>query len=272
MSKRANPAMTGAFVLGAVGLVIAGILIFGSGELLKTKYTYVMYFQGSVSGLAVGAPVEFRGVKVGSVQEAFATVDPKDLEIRIPVVVEFVQGSLHRLGAEAQDSSANIARLVELGMRAQLQVQSLLTGQQMIALDIHEDVESATVAIDADTGHPEIPTIPTTIQEFAETARQVLHTLEKVPFDEIFADAQSTLSGIEQLVNSPEVKRALVNTNRLLIEARDAVSIGAEGSPIRYELQQTLRELAEAARSLRDFADYLERHPEALVRGKGGSQ
>ncbi|MBW2268955.1 MAG: MCE family protein, partial [Deltaproteobacteria bacterium] len=132
MSKRANPAMTGAFVLGAVGLVIAGILIFGSGELLKTKYTYVMYFQGSVSGLAVGAPVEFRGVKVG---------DPKDLEIRIPVVVEFVQGSLHRLGAEAQDSSANIARLVELGMRAQLQVQSLLTGQQMIALDIHEDDE-----------------------------------------------------------------------------------------------------------------------------------
>lgn len=278
MSQRASPTAIGAFVLGALALVVVGLLVFGSGEFFKRKFRYVMYFEGSVSGLVEGAPVEFRGVKVGSVQRVSARIDPDDLDVHIPVEVEFVAGNMQHLREEG-DPETNIRRLVEAGMRAQLRVQSLLTGQQMIALDIHPGAEPAKVASDPRTGLPEIPTVPTTIQEFAQTARAVMDELERVPFDELFADFQSTLSGIEQLVNSPELRRALANVNRTMLKtqetldrAQETLSVADEDSPVRYELLVALREISEASRAVRDLADTLERHPEALVRGKGGER
>jgi len=285
MSQRAHPTAIGAFVLGALALLVAGLLVFGSGEFFKRKFRYVMYFGGSVSGLAEGAPVEFRGVKVGSVQRVSARIDPDDLVVHIPVEVEFVAGNMRHLRDE-RDPETNIDRLVESGMRAQLQVQSLLTGQQMISLDIYPDADPAEVEVDPRTGLPRIPTVPTTIQEFAQTARAVMDELERVPFDALFADLQSTLAGIEELVNSPELRQAFVNANRTmegaqealaqaeetLVQARETLAVADEDSPVRYELLVALREISEASRAVRDLADYLERHPEALVRGKAADR
>jgi len=137
--KEANPAVIGGFIIGAVVLAVAGVVALGSGKLFTETIQCVMYFEGAIQGLHVGAPVNFRGVKVGSVSNIKMQFDRKNLAVRIPVIVEFPKGAggtMELLHTDPRAPQNALAALVERGLQAQLQTESLVTGQLFVQLDI----------------------------------------------------------------------------------------------------------------------------------------
>ena len=140
MSKQASPTLIGTFVAGAIGLIVAGILIISGGKLLTTdKTSYMLYFQGSVKGLNIGSPVSFRGVNIGTVTDIQLVVGEDAAHIQIPVIIEidntkFISSAT---GKPRIDDDDSIDDLIEAGMRAQLQLQSLLTGQLFVQIDFY---------------------------------------------------------------------------------------------------------------------------------------
>ena len=354
MSKKANTTIIGVFVTGAIILAIAGILIFGGGKFFKETKEFVLFFQGSVQGLNKGAPVAFKGVRIGSVTDVRILFDNRDLSLQIPVFIEIepdrltkTQGAidLTKVVEDTKDKTI-LAYLVEKGLRAQLDMQSLVTGQLFVNLDFFPGRPARYVNID--TGYPEVPTIPSSLENLSRT-------VEQLPISELASKANRVLRAIERWLNSPELQEIVASTDQTmkhvasisekvddqikpLLSGIDRTVTEAQGlvhdirvhvspvatdvrelagetrklvgginsrlgeitsglertlkaaelalkkaesalggiedtvghdSPVRLELFNALKELSTAARSLRVFADYLERHPEALIRGKG---
>lgn len=279
MSRRASPTAIGAFVLGAIALVVGGLLTFGSGVLFRDTTTYVMYFDDSVTGLSPGSDVIFRGVKVGEVTRISATIDDQ-LDIDIPVFVE-IGGRVvqQRTGdvAQAAERGRVMPILIKRGLRAQLGLQSLVTGQLHVALDFFPD---RPAEFRGDGRIPEIPTVPSPLSEIRER-------FQELPLKEIAAEAVGVLRSLETFINSEELASSVRNLDRALValrrvaetldaklpplteSANEALSALSEDSATRYALDDALNELAAAARSVRALADYLERHPESLLSGKG---
>jgi paraquat-inducible protein B len=276
MGKKANPAVIGAFVVAAVALVVAGVLVFGRGEFLKEKVSWVSYFPGAVDGLQVGAPVTFKGVKVGQVTDIKVTLDAGDDVVRIPVHWDLERDRIALIGTEAQLAEIRDIRgkgerpltqiLIKRGLRAQLQSQSFVTGQKMIALDFFPDTPITLVGGDREEKVPEFPTTESSTEKLSKT-------IENLPIDELFTDARNALQGIDRLVRNID-SQVIPPTHATLEKAQETLAsiddMTAPGSPVRHELVNALKELGAAMRSMRVLADYLERHPEALVQGKGG--
>jgi paraquat-inducible protein B len=315
MSGKKSKTVIGAFVLGALALLVAGILFFGSGRFFTETRKFVIFFPGAVKGLEVGSPVIFRGVKVGSVTDIHIEFNSRTMTVTIPVIAEIEKDRFR--GAEL--SPRYLEELVDKGLRAQLQMQSLLTGQVAISLDFFPD--TPVVMRGTDIRYPEIPAILSTGEELQKT-------LAELPLQELVEQLQSTMKGINRLVNSPALHEAVASlgttakevqamvktielesrttaqaATRVLNQAEVflAMDKGASGEIARninqtlteiretfdktdkilqtvretaldertfYELRQALREMAEAARSIRTLADFVERHPETLLRGK----
>jgi phospholipid/cholesterol/gamma-HCH transport system substrate-binding protein len=163
--NRANPKLIGAFVVGAVALVVVGVLLLGGAQVFTAKRTFVAYFEGSVKGLNVGAPVEFQGVKIGSVTDIQLQFLTEDMELRIPVFFEFEPSKVTHVGAHADSRRQLLKPLVERGLRAQLEMQSLVTGQLLVQLGFLPDTPIHLVG---DGKILEIPTVPTAMQEVAQ--------------------------------------------------------------------------------------------------------
>ena len=136
MSVKASKALIGAFVLAALALAIAGVALFGTGKLFVPQKKYVMYFDGSVKGLSVGAPVVFRGVRIGSVTDISLQEDIEEMTVRIPVVAQ-INLNKFRMTGEGGEGSDNLRDLIDRGLRAQLQYQSIVTGQRMVGFDFY---------------------------------------------------------------------------------------------------------------------------------------
>ena len=164
MSKQANKKAIGAFVLVALALAVAAIVVFGSGKFFVKRYQFVAFFQGSVKGLRVGAPVVFRGVKIGEVTKMMIYADRAKGTFEIPVILEIEEDNVRSIGPEVKDQKQYTQALIKSGIRAQLQMQSLVTGQLMINLDFYPDTPVRLVGtqkIDIARGVTEIPTIQT---------------------------------------------------------------------------------------------------------------
>jgi paraquat-inducible protein B len=351
--------MIGLFVVGAIALLAVAIGVLGSGKLFKESTPYVMVFEGSVKGLNVGSPVVFRGVKLGSVSnirmqfnyatKTFTILVYSDFEpsqIEVTNMDEATAKKLTSAENSLEARYANMRGLIAGGLRAQLEMQSIVTGQLQIALDIYPDKPAVYAGIEKKI--QEIPTIPTTLQ-------QLTKKLESLPIEEIFNKVNLALDGIANLVQSPELKESVANLNTALKDVQSLVrnvdaqvkplsaglsetirdtqklvknadsqvaSLGTnlneaigdgrklirnvdgsvepvkvnlevtlstataalkqaeklfqdlessarEDSALMYRLTETLREVEKAARSLSTLTDYLERHPEGLLGGKG---
>jgi len=221
MSKQANPALIGAFVAGAIGLIVAGILIISGGKLLLTdKTSFVVYFQGSVNGLNIGSPVSFRGVNIGTVTGIQLVVGEKDSDIQIPVVIEIDNTKFisSQTGKPRMGGDGGIDDLIKAGMRAQLQLQSLLTGQLFIQIDFYPNTEAHLV----NSGkykktYEEIPTIPTPIERIGKL-------LEGVPLDSVMEHVISGIEGVDRLVNSGELHESIAALRRTLDDFRTLVN------------------------------------------------
>ena len=247
---------------------------------------FLVNFDGSVRGLSVGAPVEFRGIKVGSVSDIALNVDPKTLEISIPVLLE-IQPERVRSTTMVQMDKDNyeiMKTLVKRGMRAQLETGSLLTGQLFVQLDFHPDLPHQELVM---TGkYPEIPAVPATMDQLRRTVTDIMAEIRRMPLDKIAEEILETVEGANHLVNSPEAREAVHNLNaalgnvekltdrlsfsveKTLAKVRTALEVADPNSPAAVNLNSALQELSAAARSIRVLADYLEQHPEALVKGK----
>lgn len=235
------------------------------------KIPYVMFFKGSVRGLSVGAPVDFKGIKVGSVTDIQIIGDPESKEVYIPVTIEIEPQRVKLLNKSAErHPRESINALVRRGLKAQLQTGNLLTGQLFVGLDFHPDVETKLAGIEY--AHPELPTAPTTIMEIKETITNLAADIRKMPLDQIAQNILETTQGMNALVNDPDMKKLPHSTNAALVQAKQTLNTAdsaiAPDSPLQYDLANMLVEFTEAARSIRVLTDYLDRHPEVFIAGK----
>jgi paraquat-inducible protein B len=344
MAKEANKTLIGMFVVGAVALLVVALVVFGGGKFFKETNRYVAFFEGSVKGLSVGAPVMFRGVRIGKVEDFQVYYDGQEDKFKIPVLITLFPGKIHGIGFDDREFSDEQNQqlwdqMLKDGFRAELQLQSLVTGQLAIQMDFYPGRPLKLYGIEEFNLPPdikEIPTIQSGLQELTKT-------IEQIPLDKIIEDVREAIKGINKLVNSPDIAQSLKYFKQTTKEARDLLrhidekvdplftqvdqtlkdSRGlirnvdrtsddarklinnvnsriepvqtdwvattkdlrealnaAEGalesidgmvddnSEFRYQVDAFLSEITLMARSLRAFADYLERNPDALLRGK----
>jgi len=240
------------------------------------KRRWLLHFKGSVQGLAPGAPVVFRGIKIGEVLDLKLQFDHEELAFRIPVLIEVEPERIEEFGVATTDTRQRLERFVEQGLRAQLASANLLTGQLQVELDMHPDAPPAQVLFDGP--YPELPTVPTPFDEITTGLARIIDRLSKVPLEEIGGDLREAMQSLRATLD--ETRGVAKQLNEDLAPTLAAALKELEGavgsankllsptSPTRRELQRALTELAAAARSARLLADYLEQHPEALVRGK----
>ena len=348
MNTQASKTLIGAFVVGAIFLIVAGVLVFGGGQFMKKTNKYVLFFKGSVKGLNVGAAVLFRGVKIGTVKNITLEADAQDLEIYIPVIVEIDPERIHVIRGK-RDAETNIRDLLKKGLRAQLTANSLVTGQLVIELEFHPDTPLNLIGLNRK--YPEIPTIPSTLD-------LIFGKLKELNVDKMVKELSSAISTLQKVLSSPEIPEMLHSfrmtadeAHKLVKKLEDKIDVMAEGfdqtvkgygklardldkkiaplaasvdstlkdarklvrnadqrvntlvptveltlkdaraalkraekalaaaektvdskSPVIYQLDTTMKEIARMARSIRSLADYLERHPDALLFGKGKSK
>ena len=251
MSKPVNKKIIGIFVVIAIGLIVAAVLILGSGKFFKTYNRVVMYFDGSVKGLAVGASVDFRGVKIGTVAEIKMTINPKDFSFTIPVYVDVDPSGVEVIGTKLTDTQKGyrerMEELVRRGLRAQLETQSYVTGQLMVSFDLYPGTPARIVG--GDLRYPEIPTIPTTLQ-------QIGARLEKIPIDEIAEKLRNSLAGIDKLVNSPEMIQLVKSTAKGVEDARTLVrDVDAQIKPLVSDFKDTTQDIRKLAVSATKTSD-----------------
>jgi paraquat-inducible protein B len=330
MSRKANPTLVGAFVLGAIALAVAAVSIFGSGTLFRKNQRGVAYFEGNVRGLNVGAPVNLRGVPVGQVTAIQLTLDTQTMQTYIPVYIELDPNSIRRVGTGPTGETL-LAEAIRKGLRAQLAAQSFVTGQLLVELDLHpgtpvnligedksvpeiptikSDIEhlkdvlgqlplqelvgaamKAVISLDKILSSPEIPAILASVAGATEDARKVTAQLAEDyeplsgQLTEILTNTAETTADLEIALG--EFRQVLKTTNEAIAPSLRATLRAAEGamqqaektlsntngmlagnSPQRQDINDTLRNLAAASRSMRSLADQLDRKPNAIVVGR----
>jgi paraquat-inducible protein B len=266
-----------------------------------TKRRFLMVFTGSVRGLSIGAQVLLNGIEIGRVLDIELRFDPESLSFSIPVLIEIEPERISLANeSESEREMAEdpnlVRRLVAAGMRGQLKTGSLLTGQLYVEMAFHPDAKPATLRKEGD--YQVIPTVPAPIETITNQVKEVLAKVNAFPIEQIGSDVNATLGSIRDLATSPKLERSLSDLEGTLAElhslsreldntmapelaetltlARLAMKnlnglIGPD-APLNTEAVRTMRDISSAARSIRTFADYLDRHPEALIRGKGGER
>lgn len=238
----------------------------------------IVEFEGSVRGLEIGSPVDVQGIKIGQVVDFHLVVDAKTKTVRVPVVIEV---DLDRVGIINQPpgqlgTGSLAADLVALGLRAQLRTSSLLTGQLLVALDFFPDAPAAQI-VQTDT-YPKLPSVPTQLESLTRSVSTILDKLAALPLADVMNSARSTLDSAQKLLRDADSNSVpLITSLRKTSEAADLVlnSMGdsyGKDSQVRGELAELIRQLQDTSKSVTRAANYLEAHPESLVRGKGSEQ
>ena len=332
MSKKTNPTMIGGFVMGAITLLAIGVALFGGAELFAKRVHFVAYFDEQTKGLRVGSNVVLNGVRIGYVSEIALLIDETEFETLTRVTMEILPDTFipmregQAIAADARGEIPHDTLVREAGLRAQLEVESFVTGQLLVALDLRPDTPIRMSGMDSE--HPEIPTIRSNIQEMLARVQEWMAEIrDKVDIEALADGAADALTGFADLMESPDLHESLAGINALINDADtqelgtslkfaldevgaaaaeaetlfatadgDIHSLVADLGPVlkrldevlltanqtlasarqqlrsdseqSYQLQSALREVEGAAAALREFFDYLERNPEALIKGK----
>lgn len=247
---------------------------------------YVLRFTESVRGLSVGAPVDFRGITIGEVIAIQPQLSPASAEISMQVEVSLQPGRLRTpgskphlpAGAPSEDPAfrAFVDQLVAKGLRAQLRNGNLVTGQLYVALDFFPGAGAARP--DWAASPPRLPTQRGSLDELQTTLMRIVGKLDKLPIEEIGTDTRKLLASLQRSVDETEALLKRIDNltdgevRSTIVEARSAIAdtrkLIASDAPLQQDLRASLQELGRAAQALRHLADTLDRHPEALLRGK----
>jgi paraquat-inducible protein B len=321
MSKKANPAVIGVFIVSGALLLVAGIVLFSSARLFAKSRKYILYFDNSLNGLSEGAAVKFRGVPIGTVNRMMIHYNQPTNDVFMPVIIELQDKLLReRLdNAGALDDPGRLEATIRRGLRARLQAESFLTGVLYVELAILSNAAPADFH-QVKKVYPEIPTESTELQQLLNNLAQfdvkgletkisqlitnVNAALVKLDTGGMIASVTNLLKSLNNFASSPELTNALVTiqstmteyqrlaeklnsriepladsaTNTLaeasqtLVQLRTAVQnlngMVAPDSRLHTDLAQALEQIMGAAQSLSSLADFLERHPNALITGR----
>jgi paraquat-inducible protein B len=251
--------------------------------------SFVMFFKGSLRGLSTGAPVELHGIAVGEVKSVDVEYDQDAGTLRFPVAVDLypqrIRGGKARSAqatgvndAPERASRALVDSLVAHGLRAELKTGNLLTGQKYVDMDMHPDAAAEKVWWEQ---QPAIfPTVSNGLEDIQDSVASIARKFNKIPFDQISYRLLSTMAGLEQTLKStdqlvrhvdgdiaPQVEATLAEARAAMKNAKDLL---AQDAPLQSDLGATLLQLSRAAKSVTALVDYLQRHPESLLRGKPG--
>jgi paraquat-inducible protein B len=335
MQTKISPTLIGSFVLVSLVLGLGSLMLLSNGSLANKETHFILFFEGDVKGLHVGSPVNFRGVKVGQVESMSITYFQESKAFRIPVVISIEDSRVEVDGVITNATDVlKLDELIQQGLRARLNLHSLVTGKLEIELDFLPDTPIRLVS--EDDRYPEIPTVQSSMEKLATA-------IEKIPVERITQRLSEILDSVDDMMESGELKHLMVslagitqrlerisqlleqetpgllkNSNATLTDARtmfeeltntakqtqtliattdqnlavafsrwdstlasgdmaftrvteatdSADQLLKKDSELMNQLSSTLRELGAAARSIRIMSEYLERHPEALLRGK----
>jgi paraquat-inducible protein B len=241
--------------------------------------TMQLYFAESLRGLLPGAPIDFHGITIGEVKSVDLEFDAETEHFRFPVVIDLYPdrlrskvrgGAMQRPPTEAEEH-ARLNALVAQGLRAQLRTGNLLTGQLYIALDFFPQAVKAN--LDWDQSPPQLPTTQGTFGELQAMVGGLTKKLDAIPIDRISKELEGTLADTRTLLKrldadvAPAARDVMGDASKTLQAAQATL---ASDAPLQADLRQTLQELTRATASMRDLLDYLQRHPEAFIRGKQG--
>ncbi|HVP76966.1 MAG TPA: MlaD family protein [Thermodesulfobacteriota bacterium] len=241
MSKPANKRLIGIFVLGAITLLVIAIVVLGSGDFFRQTFKAVCFFEGSVGGLNVGAPVVFKGVRIGSVRDLALRYDTQKLSLRIPVYIEIEPNKIQVEGPALQTFGKDLNTLIDRGLRASLEMQSIVTGQMQVGLDFFPDKPAKFVGVD--TKYPEIPTVKTPIQELAKK-------IEKIPIEQIFDKLSSTLDAINKVAQSPEILDTIRSLHLAVADVRKLVqNVDSRFGPLASSVEGAVNDYGKLARN-----------------------
>jgi paraquat-inducible protein B len=240
---------------------------------------FTLYFDESIRGLTRGAPVEYRGMRVGQVEDFRLEFDPRRLEGRLPVVVALEPDRFGLKDNRSGSLESLMDRMVRKGFRARLQTGSLLTGNRYVDLGFYPKAPARTLGHAG--SYPEIPTLPSTMGSLVDSLTALSERLERLPLEDLVDQARATLPALRDTLNQIRALAARLDTETApqvrATLAQAQATLGAlerglgPGSPAQGDLRQALEAFAQAARALRDLADTLERRPETLIFGKGGN-
>jgi paraquat-inducible protein B len=225
MASKTNPKLIGGFVIGAIVLVIAGVLAFGGGQFLKPTGRFILYFRGSLAGLDVGSPVTFRGVRVGHVTGVTIKYNITKYQLRIPVHIE-VEADKFQVVSGERNPEKNIKELIDRGLRAQLTTVSLVTGQTAINLDFFPETPVRLVGAEPET--MELPTIPSDFDLLKANLSSLLAKISNLPLEKLSSDLLDTVQSANQAMKDADtvVKSAsglLANVNAQVKPLSDSV-------------------------------------------------
>jgi paraquat-inducible protein B len=311
MAKQASRMMIGGFVVLAVIIMAASLVVFGSGKFFKKTNKYILYFNESIKGLSVGAPVLFQGVPVGSVTSIILEADLVKMKTQIPIIIE-IEPDRWKVRTGERNPRKVATKLIEMGLRAQLVMQSFITGQLMIQLDFYPQSKICFAPAQLDKDYKDYIVIPTC----ASTSERLAQALGDLDLKGIEKHLLSVLASVDRLVSNPDLavsisalKDTLQDARKLVIRVDrqvdplsdnvkqtvkefgklatnvdnrvggvatglDTTMSAAKGvlsqdSPLMVQLENTLQEISAMSRSIRQLTNYLDQHPEALIRGKG---
>lgn len=254
MRKQISRTVIGSFVISALALIVAGVLIFGSGNFFKKNYTLVLFFRDSVKGLSQGAPVVFMGVKIGEVKNITAIENPSQSSFIIQVITEIhsekVKKSKIKQFRNLKEFHEYADHLIKQGLRAQLGLQSLITGQLQIELGFHP--KEKAVFMGMNTAYQEIPTIPSTYEILAGK-------IENLPIEKIFKNLSSILTQIDALVTSPEISESINSLNLAMQDARKILQ------KINNQVQPLVDKMGNTLDSYKMLAQNLDRQVEPVL-------
>ena len=304
MSEKSQYATTGAFVVGALLIFVAVVLyLLGSG--FGKRESFVMGFDAAAKGLSAGAPVALRGVQIGQVTDVDVVLDTKTADVLVVVKAEIDETSIYY---EGDPDAVNTEDLIKRGLRAQLNMQSLVTGLLYIEMDFHPD--SPVRHYDLNSDLPQFPTVPTNLERLAMQ-------LQNFDIDKLAKRIETISDGIDKLVSSKEIQQLPINMNETLNSLKElsekmqtqlassgprldamldetTTTIASTGSQLNdavqsfensmqsleelvssdsttvYQMNEALNEVSRASRSLRLLTTTLERQPESLIRGRTG--
>ncbi|MBN2366073.1 MAG: MCE family protein [Calditrichaeota bacterium] len=300
MKIETSPKIVGAFVLGAVILIVVVFVVFGTARFFADKYEYVIYFRGSVNGLEVGSPVKLRGVEIGYVEQITPIFDKKG-NFYVEVLIENYTDVIKGIGIDLQDMSPaeRLKFLLDRGLRAQLNIESLVLNQLYVKMDYFPETE--IVRLGLNENYLEIPSVPAPREEIVQTLTHTLTSIANIPFEEISQKLISSMESFDTLVGSPKLEKSiiemteafqraqtmftnfdersdemiqsLVESSQKMTETLAAMEVFVRrmdgiAAEDRYDLHSALKELSLTARSFRNLVEYLERNPNDIFFGK----
>ncbi len=324
MPNRISSTAIGMFVIGSLALLIAAIVMLGSGRLFSRQRKFICFFSGDLNGLKIGSAVKVRGVQIGAVTQILLRLPPGEGTYRVqnnlvelPVIFEVDESQLKSKGGTGQVlAPGELENLIKRGLRAQLATESLLTGLLYIDLDLHPNAPLNLMLEPGSSPYTEIPTIPTDLEKVQQSAMRALAKFDSIDFVALVNSFTEAASAIKDLAASPNLKATIAslkdassNLNTALVELRQDLdrlngrvepvlislkrtsdradtalaqmtatltemqaTLGPQ-APLVYRLNTALEDFSQASNSMHQLADYLQRNPSALVRGKyqGGS-